>query len=221
MAKIKALLWDLDGTLIDSKQDIAECVNWTLNDMGLDSIPHEHIYEYVGHGVRTLIQGAVEEAHGHDYDYDSAMKLFDGHYLKHLLDHTRLYPGMEKVLEKLGDKKMAIITNKPQRYTDPIIDGLRLRDYFGVVLGREACVEMKPHPQPLESAMERLSVSSEQTMIVGDTEVDIEAGRRAGVKTCAVLFGFGKEEKVRAAKPDYLIDVPEGVLNIVADKTSE
>jgi len=219
MAAIKALLWDLDGTLIDSKQDIAECVNWTLNDMNLDSIPNEHIYEYVGHGVRTLIQGAVEEAHGHDYD--SAMKLFDGYYLQHLLDNTRLYPGMEKVLAQLRDKKMAIITNKPQRYTDPIIDGLRLRDYFGVVLGREACVEMKPHPQPLQSAMERLSVSSLETMIVGDTEVDIEAGRRAGVKTCAVLFGFGKEERVRAAKPDYLIDVPEGVLNIVADKTSE
>ena len=198
------LIWDLDGTLIDSRRDIAHCVNWTLQDMDLAPIPHEHIYRYVGHGVRALIQGAVEEAHGHDYN--SAMKIFDSHYRAHLLDHTRLYAGMSEVLDYYGDKKMAIITNKPQHYTDPIIEGLQIGSYFEAILGREACEQMKPHPQPLLKVMDMLSVREERTVMIGDTEIDIEAGKRAGVQTCGVLFGFGQQDTVRMAEPDYLVE---------------
>jgi phosphoglycolate phosphatase len=206
MSDVDLLIWDLDGTLIDSRRDIADCVNWTLQDMGLETIPHEHIYRYVGHGVRALIQGAVEEAHGQDYD--TAMKIFDTHYRAHLLDHTQLYEGLLDVLEYYRTKQMAIITNKPQRYTDPIIEGLELKPYFGAILGREACIEMKPHPQPVFKVMELLPAAAERTVIIGDTEIDIEAGRRAGIRTCGVLFGFGNEESVRAAAPDYLVEQP-------------
>jgi len=212
MSELSLIIFDLDGTLIDSRRDIADCVNWTLQEMDLDPIPHEHIYQYVGHGVRTLIEGAVGEAHGHDYD--SAMKIFDRHYTAHLLDHTRLYPGMAEVLQQWQHTPMAVITNKPQRYTDPIIDGLKLRKCFAAVLGREACPEMKPHPQPILHLMEQIGAAEKQTLIIGDTEVDIEAGRRAGIKTCGVLFGFGRAEKVKAAEPDYLVNRPEDLLDL-------
>jgi len=202
------LIFDLDGTLIDSRKDIANSVNWTLREMGLEELPHDHIYQYVGHGVRALIQGAVDEAHGVD-GYDKAMKIFDEYYQAHLLDYTQLYPGLLDVLEKNSDKALAVITNKPQRYTDPIMMGLNLTDYFDVILGREACIEMKPHPEPIFKVLSSVSVAPEKAMIIGDTEVDVEAGRRAGIKTCGVLFGFGKEDLIRAAKPDFLVETSE------------
>ena len=101
---------------------------------------------------------------------------------------------------------MAIITNKPQHYTDPIIKGLGIEGYFGAILGREACEEMKPHPQPLLTVMDRLSVPADRTVMIGDTEIDIEAGKRVSVRTCGVLFGFGRQETVRMAEPDYLVE---------------
>lgn len=212
---VDLLIFDLDGTLIDSRKDIANSVNWTLRDLGLEELPHDHIYQYVGYGVRALIQGAVDEAHGSN-GYDEAMKLFDKYYQEHLLDHTQLYPGLLEVLEKNSDKSMAVITNKPQRYTDPIMMGLNLADYFDVILGREACIEMKPHPEPILKVLASVGVAPEKAMIIGDTDVDVEAGRRAGIKTCAVLFGFGKEDMIREAKPDYLVESSEQLQELLS-----
>lgn len=205
MTPIDLIIFDLDGTLIDSRKDIANCVNWTLEEMGLPAIDHRLIYAYVGHGVRTLMEGAVREAHGSD-GFDRALELFDKYYMDHLLDHTVLFKGMAEVLEHFEAKDMAVITNKPQRYTDPIISGLGLDQSFGAVLGREACSNPKPHPDPVLKVLSSLPNAKERTIIIGDTEVDIEAGKQAGILTCGVLFGFGEAESVRQAEPDYLID---------------
>lgn len=213
MPAVDLIIFDLDGTLIDSRQDIAHCVNWTLHDMGLPGIDHEVIYSYVGHGVRALMEGAVQEAHGVD-GYERALKLFDRHYSDHLLDHTQLFPGMKEVLENYKDKRLAVITNKPQKYTDPIIQGLQLEDYFGAVLGREACAQPKPAPDPVNKVIEIMPTQRDKAIIIGDTEVDIEAGKRAGILTCGVLFGFGKEEMVRDAKPDILIEEVQQLIEI-------
>ncbi len=213
MTAVDMIIFDLDGTLIDSRRDIAHCVNWTLNDLGLPDIDHELIYTYVGHGVRSLMEGAVKEAHGED-GYDLAIKSFDRHYSEHLLDHTCLFPGMAEVLEAYNDKKLAVITNKPQKYTDPIIEGLGLSDYFESVLGREACANPKPHPAPIHKVMENHSLHPQQAVIIGDTEIDIEAGKSAGILTCGVLFGFGEPDLVRDAAPDFLVNESRELLDI-------
>lgn len=213
MPEVDLIIFDLDGTLIDSRKDIAHCVNWTLQDMGLPEIPHDVIYSYVGHGVRALMEGAVKEAHGED-SYDRALRLFDEHYSGHLLDHTILFSGMAEVLEKHKGKAMAVITNKPQKYTDPIIDGLNLRDYFPVVLGRDACQQPKPYPEPIFKTLKELPADKKRTVIIGDTEIDIETGKRAGILTCGALFGFGKAEKVREAEPDIIIEQPKDLMDL-------
>ncbi len=213
MPEADLIIFDLDGTLIDSRQDIAHCVNWTLHDMGLPAIDHDVIYSYVGHGVRTLMEGAVKEAHGDD-GYEQAMRLFDKHYSAHLLDHTQLFPGMADVLETYREKSLAIITNKPQKYTDPIIEGLGLGSYFGAVLGREACERPKPHPDPIYKVMATQPADKSRTVIIGDTEVDVVAGKNAGIMTCGVLFGFGNAQLVREAEPDFLIQEVKELLGI-------
>ncbi len=215
MTPIDLIIFDLDGTLIDSRKDIAHCVNWVLGDMGLPAIDHETIYSYVGHGVRDLMAGALEAAHG-DHSYERALELFDKHYTEHLLDHTALFEGMPEVLQRFRDKAMAVITNKPQKYTDSIISGLGLNDYFKTVLGREACPNPKPHPEPVLKVLESLPNRKERSIIIGDTEVDIEAGKQAGILTCGVLFGFGKEELVRAAEPDYIVEDVNALMELLA-----
>jgi len=215
MPAVDLLIFDLDGTLIDSRKDIAHCVNWTLNELGLDSISHDEIYSYVGHGVRALIHGAVGP---YQKKYDKALKIFDRYYIEHLLDHTTLMPGMEEVLRHFRDKSMAVITNKPQKYTDPIMVGLKVDEYFGAIFGREACKEVKPHPGPILKVLGELPAAPERTVMIGDTEVDIEAGKGAGVLTCGVSFGFGKVETVREAKPDFMIDEARELIDLFDNK---
>jgi phosphoglycolate phosphatase len=215
MTDVDLIIFDLDGTLIDSKKDIAHCVNWTLNDMGLPDIAHEVIYYYVGHGVRELMAGAIKEAHGED-GYERALRIFDKHYTAHLLDHTRLLPGMDEILDAYNKKDLAVITNKPQKYTDAIMMGLGLDDYFGSVLGREATKKPKPDPDPILKVLEILPAKKERTLIIGDTEIDIEAGKRAGVLTCGVLFGFGEAKMVRDAEPDFIVEEAKELLEIFA-----
>lgn len=217
MTAVDLIIFDLDGTLIDSRKDIAHCVNWTLRDMELPEINHDVIYSHVGHGVRDLMQGAIQEAHGEEAErvYDKALALFDHYYSRHLLDHTRLFGGMDEVLVAFREKSMAVITNKPQKYTDPIMAGLAINGYFGAILGREAAQESKPHPAPIFKVMEQMPANKERTVVIGDTEVDIEAGKRAGVLTCGVLFGFGKPEEVRQAKPDFIVEDTRELLQIL------
>ncbi len=214
MATFDLIIFDLDGTLIDSKLDIAHCVNLVLRDMNLASIPEEVIYSHVGHGVRDLMQGAIQAAHGEEAEsaYLKAMELFDKYYCENLTRHTRLFPGMQGFLQRHQAKDMAVITNKPQKYTDPIIDGLNLRGFFGPVLGREACPDPKPHPAPVYKVLETYPVNKARAVIIGDTEVDIEAGRRAGIKTCGVLYGFGNPELVKAAQPDFVAETVDELL---------
>jgi phosphoglycolate phosphatase len=202
------IIFDLDGTLLDSRQDIANCVNWTLKDLGLQEIPHEDIYGYVGHGVRQLIEGAVTEAHGEGV-FEKALDLFDKHYMKHLLDHTQLMPGMRNLLNDVGangrSPLRAILTNKPEKYTDIIVEGLEIKDNFFVIAGREFTIKRKPDPEPVLEILKMAKVSPERTIIIGDTEVDIQAGKAAGIKTCGVLFGFGKKEMIESAEPDFIV----------------
>ncbi len=212
MQPVELLIFDLDGTLIDSKLDIAHCVNWTLADLEIPTIPHQEIYRHVGYGVRALISGAVGEEH---LDlYQEAITIFDRHYTEHLLDHTCLFPGMERVLEKFQDKKMAVITNKPQKYTDPIIEGLNLQSYFGAVFGRDAFKESKPHPEPIFRVWEKLPAARNKTVIIGDTDIDIQTGKNAEIITCGVSYGFGSLDKLQEAEPDFIVNEPEELIQL-------
>ena len=204
MIPVDLLIFDLDGTLADTKLDIATAVNLTLKEFGLPPKESAVIYGYVGDGVRKLLQRAFE---GQPLGfYERGLKVFRQHYLAHLLDTTQFYPGVLEVLDHFKGKKKAIATNKPSEYTQKIIDGLGVRDRFDLVLGGDSTLHLKPHPAVIQEVLSQLGVDGKRAVMVGDGVNDILAARAAGTKSCAVGYGLGRMEDLLAASPDFFCD---------------
>jgi phosphoglycolate phosphatase len=204
------LIFDLDGTLCDTKEDIATSVNNTLSELGLPEKPRELIFTYVGSGVRRLIQQAVGEESGERFD--RAIEVFRRHYMDHLLDSTLPYPGMEEVLDHYQGKKKAVVTNKPIHYTERILKGLGLDTRFDLIVGGENGLPLKPAPDMILYVVDRLNILKDRCVMIGDGMNDILASRTAGVRVCAVGYGLGDSDELREAKPDFFCDTPGELL---------
>jgi phosphoglycolate phosphatase len=204
MQSVELIIFDLDGTLIDSKDDIAVCVNLTLGELGLPTKEPKVIYGYVGDGVRRLLQQAVGD--GNQVQFKKAMKIFRGHYLAHLLDTTGFYPGVEEMLDHFKNKKKAVVTNKPIEYTEKIMDGLKARERFDLILGGDGMNNLKPHPEMLHKVLEEMEVRRDRSVMVGDGVNDILAARAAGVRICAVGYGLGDPVRLKGAEPDFFCE---------------
>ncbi len=210
MMKIDArlIIFDLDGTLIDSKKDIAYAVNETLKRMGLAPIPEEEVYGYVGNGVRPLIEQTMAN-NGMKADLSTAIDHFRELYIKHLLDTTIMFDGVPEVLEHFRtDKKMAVASNKPYRYVAKILDGLGMTGYFSSVKGGDNVEIKKPAPEMLNTILEETGIDRDNCVFVGDSGVDIRTGKNAGVKTVGVTYGFRPMEEIMENEPDILVDTP-------------
>jgi phosphoglycolate phosphatase len=203
---MELLIFDLDGTLIDSKLDLARSVNATRAHMGMDPIEHEIVYSYVGNGapvlIRRVLGDEVTEA-----EVQEALQFFLVYYRDHKLDHTKLYPGVAESLNLLSaaGKKMAVLTNKPVNVSRAIIEGLGVRHHFFQVYGGNSFDYKKPHPGGVEALMEEAGVDRASTMVVGDSSVDIETAYNAGVKSCGVTYGF-QPETLSDPAPDLLVN---------------
>jgi phosphoglycolate phosphatase len=211
---VDLLLFDLDGTLADTKADLATAVNLTLRDFGLAQHPPERIYTFVGDGVRVLLARAFESRGAKAFE--DALAVFRGHYLDHLLDETRLYPGIERVLEHFARKKKGVVTNKPIEYTLKLMDGLGARDRFDVILGSNSTTKLKPHPEMIERALETVSVKADRAVMIGDNVNDIQAARAAGVRSVAVGYGLGDRAALKAAQPDFFCERIDDVMGLFA-----
>lgn len=207
MVPVELLIFDLDGTLCDTKDDIAASVNLTLREMRLPEKSHAEIYTYVGSGVRKLLRQAVGVES--DEALEPALKIFRRHYMEHLLDTTRPYSGIPEVLEHFGGKKKAVVTNKPQDYTDPIIKGLDLTAHFDLVIGSYNGLPLKPGPEMILHVLERLGVGPDRCVMIGDGLQDIAASRAAGIRVCAVGYGLGDPQALMDAKPDFFCRQPQ------------
>ena len=210
--KADLLIFDLDGTLADTKDDLAHSVNLTLRELGLPERSNETIYGFVGSGVRKLIQQAVGEEEGERLR--EAIRVFRKHYLAHLLDHTRLYPGMDEVLRHFASKKKAVVTNKAQIYTDRILEGLRLTDRFDLILGGDNGYPLKPDPKMLLTVLEKLGVPAGSAVMIGDGMPDIQAARSAGMRICAVGYGLCDPEELRRAGPDFFSETVSDLMRL-------
>ncbi len=210
MDPLELLIFDLDGTLIDSKKDIAHSVNLTFRDMGLPEKSHEVIYGYVGNGVRQLMIDAVGSQDAELID--QTLHCFETHYLTHLLDETRLYPGLDAVLKHFQNKKRALVTNKPPHYTEKIILGLNVDHVFDSVLCGTPTIRLKPHPEMIFKTLETLETKPSEALMIGDSLNDIYAARAAGVRSCGVAYGFGNPETLKSASPDYFIEAGEELI---------
>jgi len=198
------LVFDLDGTLVDSKQDLALSVNAMREEMGLAPLTLELISSYVGHGVTLLVRRSLG-TQATDENVEKGLAFFLDYYRQHMLDNTTPYPGVSEALEKLKGHKMAVLTNKPVNFSREMISRLGFAPYFSYVYGGNSFPQKKPDPVGLHKLMEDLQVSAKETVMVGDSDTDILTGRNAGVLTCGVTYGFGAQtlEKV---SPDLTID---------------
>ena len=211
--EVDAVIFDLDGTLIDSSRDIAWAVNKTLRDIGFGELSYDVIKSYIGWGVKMLLEQAIpKERHN---VLDQTREIFLEHYGKHLLIDTHLYSGVKDILEYFKHKKLAIVTNKPIGLTEKILDGLSISKYFQKVIGGDNVQNKKPHPQAVEVILKDLSVKPENAVFVGDSKIDIEAGKNAGIAACGAVYGFrGREELVNAGA-DFLIENIEELKKIL------
>lgn len=208
---VDLLIFDLDGTLIESKWDIATCVNLTLGELGLPLRTQEEIFGFVGDGIKRLLRLAVGESN--QSRYEDALRVFRGHYLEHCLDRTRYYPGIEAVLAHFARKHKAVATNKSIEYTRVILNGLGIHHYVHVVGGDEG-FGLKPEPGMLLAIMEKLGVPKERAVLIGDSTNDIKGGHNAGMKVCAVGYGMGNREKMAACEPEWFIETPEELTEV-------
>ena len=203
-ANYDLVIFDLDGTLIDSKLDLANSVNFTRQRMGLSVLEHRLIFSYIGDGATMLIRRAMGEGPG-ESDVQSALEIFLAHYREHLLDNTTLYPGVAEALDALQSLKLAVLTNKPLRPTQAILQGLQIHNRFAVIYGGNSFDQKKPHAVGIVQILSDTGTARERTVIVGDSYIDIQTGRNAAVATCGVTYGLASDT-LHEPKPDFLID---------------
>lgn len=200
------LIFDLDGTLIDSKLDLANAVNASRGFLGLGPISNELVYSYVGNGAPMLIRRAIG-TEASDAGVAMALEYFLKYYGEHALDETRLYPGVREALDQFRDAgtRLAVLTNKPVRISERIVAGLDLGSHFFRVFGGNSFDQKKPDPVGILALMEESEIPRDRTVMVGDSSVDILTARNAQVRACGVRYGF-QPESLREVPPDYLVD---------------
>jgi len=220
---IELIIFDLDGTLIDSKVDIANGVNFTLRKLNLKEVTDKLIYTYVGNGVEPLIRLALERSEGRAVESSggdgigNALDIFRAYYLEHLLDNTVLYPNVMTVIKNLSGIKKAVVSNKSERFVKKILSELDIAKYFEIALGGDSLKNKKPHPDTINLVMERVGISPKKTLIVGDSAVDIECGKRAGTYTCGVTYGYRDKKELVEAGANWIIDDMNELMNLILD----
>lgn len=188
------IICDLDGTLIDSREDLATGVNLMRAEYSLPPLDLPTVADYVGNGARKLAERALQ---GTDIDIDEATKLMKYFYMDHMLDKTRLYPSVKEGLQILADKgfKLAVVTNKPQEPCVTILEYLGVAADFDMILGGNSKYRLKPDPEMLFEVMKQTNSAPGNSWIVGDNYTDLESGRHAGIKRCFARYGFGYQQK--------------------------
>lgn len=208
---IRLVVFDLDGTLIDSVPDLAAAVDAMLRELDMPAAGDAKVRDWVGNGSHKLVERALQDACSampEAMRLERAHERFLHHYAKAPMARTRVYPGVRDALAALRERglTMALVTNKPQAFIGPILDALDLSGYFDLKLGGDALARKKPDPAPLLHAAAHFAVAPAQCLMVGDSRHDIEAGQRAGFRTLAVPYGYNHGEPVAASGPDAMVE---------------
>ncbi len=202
--QIKLIIFDLDGTLVDSSLDLCNSINRAIKPYGVLPLSIEETISLIGEGVTMLMEKVALKYSIPMSELKAMLSRFLAFYDDHLLDNTVLYPGVRETLESLRSINKVVVSNKRTASSIKILKGLGIYDYFSLVLGSDALPEKKPSPMPVMHAMKELGAGRDETVIVGDSTYDIDAGRAAGIKTVAVTCGYRPAEKLAGA--DFLIN---------------
>ena len=199
---IKLILFDLDGTLVNTSTDLTNALNYAMKPYGLKELAVEDTIKLVGEGITRLIEKALMNKSVQQRK--KATERFLAYYSKHLTDFSEIYPGVAETLEELHNYKKAVISNKREDLSVKLLDNLGLLKYFHLVVGSDTTSEKKPSPIPVFYILKQLHVTPDKAAIVGDSNFDINAGKKAGIKTIAVAYGF--RDKNLLLDADYIID---------------
>jgi phosphoglycolate phosphatase len=200
------LIFDLDGTLIDSKLDLIHSVNAARAHMNLGPLSGDLVASYVGNGAPILMRRALGPE-ASDADVQRALCFFLDYYRDHMLDNTYLYPGVREALDSLhaARQKLAVLTNKPVRFSQALVHGLGLGGHFFRVYGGNSFEQKKPDPVGILTLLEETGIAKERTIMIGDSNVDVRTARNAEVMSCGVTYGF-QPEGFAEDPPDLLVD---------------
>jgi phosphoglycolate phosphatase len=216
----RLVLFDLDGTLVDSAPDIASAANQALRDVGYAPRPAAEIRAFIGNGAERLIHRCLSGAPETDAELNlhrATYQRFQVHYAACLLDQTRLYPGVLETLDALAAQQVLLgcVTNKPQRFTAPLLEGLGLARYFALTLAGDSLPQKKPHPAPLLKAAHDCAVSVESTVMVGDSLADLAAARSAGMRIFCVSYGYAAGVDLPQHAPDAYVAQMRDILPLL------
>jgi phosphoglycolate phosphatase len=211
-ASIKLLIFDLDGTLIDSRLDLIHSINATLRHVGRPELPGDVIATYVGDGAPMLVRRALGDPEDEDA-VQLALEYFLNYYRAHKLDHTHVYAGIPEALASIRQtnhgvrRKLAVLSNKPVNPSRAIVEALGLAEFFPHVYGGNSFPTKKPDPLGAHTLLRETGCGPKETVIIGDSSNDVLTGRNAGLWTCGVTYGFAPQT-LELTPPDVLIDSP-------------
>ena len=208
---MKLIIFDLDGTLIDSRLDLINSVNAMLRHFHRPELPGEVVASYVGDGAPMLVRRALGDPDD-DRFFKDALEFFLSYYREHKLDHTRVYDGIPEALQQIRSngtqRKMAVLSNKPVNPSRVIVEALGIGDFFLRVYGGNSFETKKPDPLGVATLLKEAKTDPSHTMIVGDSSVDVLTGRNAGIATCGVTYGFAPHTLCEAP-PDVVVESPQ------------
>lgn len=209
--RLKLLVFDLDGTLVDSKVDLANAVNAMLRHYGRPELPVEVIGSFIGDGAGMLVRRALGDPKDERF-FAEALEMFIGIYREHVLDNTRAYPGIVEAVREIrrqanGQLQMAVLTNKPVRPSQMIVDGLGMSDLFPHVYGGNSFETKKPDPLGALTLLKEISAAPDEAVMIGDSQNDVLTARNAGMWAVGVTYGFSPDS-LKTHPPDVLIDSP-------------
>jgi phosphoglycolate phosphatase len=208
---IRLLIFDLDGTLIDSRLDLAHSVNAMLRHFKRPELPDDVIASYVGDGAPMLIRRALGDPRDEAF-LKEALEYFLAYYRVHKLDNTHVYAGVKEMLAAVQqtngvERKLAVLSNKPVNPSRAIVEALGLADFFISVYGGNSFPTKKPDPEGVQTILHEANAGAEETLIIGDSDIDVLTGRNAGLWTCGVTYGFAPQS-LSLAPPDVTVDSP-------------
>jgi phosphoglycolate phosphatase len=217
--RIRLLVFDLDGTLIDSRLDLIRSVNAMLRHMGRPELEGDVIASYVGDGAPVLVRRALDNTDDEGL-LCRALDFFLGYYRQHKLDHTTVYEGIPEVLSGLAQpldgvhRLLAVLSNKPVNPSRDIVQALGLGDFFVRVYGGNSFATKKPDPLGVCTILEETGVAADEALIIGDSSVDVETGRNAGLWTCGVTYGFAPHS-LQDVPPDVVVEDPRELRDLL------
>jgi phosphoglycolate phosphatase len=212
MSKIKLVVFDLDGTLVNSQYDLTDSVNFVRQKYGFSPLPVDKVASYLGSGITALVKAVLSELKSTEFEL--AVKMFKDNYSQHLTDKTLPYKDVVEMLSNISCQKV-LLSNKDENFSKQILKTLNLSNFFTEIYGGDSFKEKKPNPLPIYEIMKKFSLNKENIIMVGDGTNDIMVGKNAGIKTIGVLYGYSSQEQLNNLAPDYIAKTPKEIVTVI------